>query len=265
MSELSARERIILAVDTSRREDAERLAAVAKQAGARFIKMGLELSSAESWQYCSQLAERHGLDWVADAKLNDISNTLTGMKEISEKTTPEKTVFNIAHLPHPPVGITIHTTSSRQALQRSQKVAGDVKMLGVTLLTDITDAECYADHRFTINADTYPPTEEGMAAFRRDLVMSRAQKAARVGLAGVVSSPQEVGLIRANPETQGLFAMIPGTRSVGAEHGDQGRVGTPATAIQDGADLLVIGRQITQAPDPAVAFEAVVAEIGAVL
>ena len=55
--------------------------------------------------------------------------------------------------------------------------------------------------------------------------------------------------------------MIPGTRSASAEHADQARVGTPAGAIRDGADLLVIGRQITQAEDPAQAFEELVIEI----
>jgi orotidine-5'-phosphate decarboxylase len=84
-------------------------------------------------------------------------------------------------------------------------------------------------------------------------------------LAGVVSSPLEVGMIKGDPETQDLFAMIPGTRSASADHGDQARVTTPAVAIQDGADLLVIGRQISQAENPAAAFEAVVAEIGVVL
>jgi orotidine-5'-phosphate decarboxylase len=237
MSELSARERIILAIDTSRREDAERLVVVAEQAGARFVKMGLELSSAESWLYCSRLAARHGLNWVADAKLDDIPATVVG------------TVRNIIGLAHPPFGITMHITAGMEAMKAAQEEAGRVKILGVTVLTSIKDDE--AKRLYGVPA--------------RQKVMELARDAAAAGLAGIVSSPLEVGMIKSNPETQDLFAMIPGTRSASAVHGDQARVGTPAAAIQAGADLLVIGRQITQAENPALAYEALVAEIGAVL
>lgn len=237
MSGLPARERIILAIDTSRREDAERFARIAEQAGARFIKMGLELSSAESWLYCSRLAARHGLGWVADAKLNDIPATVVGA------------VRNICRFEHPPFGITMHTTAGMEALRAAQEEAGPVKMLGVTVLTSIKDDEAQRLY--------------GMPA--RQKVIELARDAAAAGLAGIVSSPLEVGMIKRNPQTQHLFAMIPGTRSASAAPGDQARVGTPATAIQDGADLLVIGRQITQAENPARAFESLVAEIGAVL
>ena len=233
MSELSARERIILSIDTSRREDAERLAAVAQAAGARFVKLGLELSSAESWLYCSRLAARHGLDWVSDAKLDDIPNTVVGA------------VKNISGLSHPPFGITMHTTAGIEAMQAAQEAAGPVKMLGVTVLTSIKGEEAERLYRVPV----------------QEKVMELARDAASAGVAGVVSSPMEVGMIKGDPETAHLFAMIPGTRSVAADHGDQARVTTPGAAIQDGADLLVIGRQITQAEDPALAYEALVAEI----
>lgn len=91
--------------------------------------------------------------------------------------------------------------------------------------------------------------------------MELARDAAYAGLQGVVSSPREIHAIKKDPATKDLFAMIPGTRSSAISHADQARVGTPTTAIQDGADLLVIGRQITQAEDPAQAYEALVAEI----
>ncbi|HEV7453748.1 MAG TPA: orotidine-5'-phosphate decarboxylase [Candidatus Saccharimonadales bacterium] len=259
MSQLSARERIILSIDTSRRQDAERLAAVAQAAGARFVKMGLELSSAESWLYCSRLAHRHRLDWVADAKLDDISHTVAG------KGTKDNggTVRNIAGLAYPPFGITIHTSVGLEAMRKAQQVAGDIKMLGVTVLTSISDEECHAMYGPEFDP-AQPPSAEVMAAFRRATVMRRARSAAKAGLAGFVSSPLEVGMIKSDSETQELFAMIPGTRSAGVDRGDQNRVATPGEAIQDGADLLVVGRQITQAEDPAAAYQALVTEIEAV-
>ncbi len=248
MPKLSARERIILSVDTSKRLDAERLVAVAQKAGASWVKLGLELQTAESWGFCSELAKRHRLDWVADAKLDDIPNTVVGA------------VRNIANLPHPPVGITMHTSAGHEAMAAAQKAAGTIKMLGVTVLTSISDRECY-DMLGPKSDPDHPPTAEEMAAFRQAIVMQRARAAARSGLAGIVCSPLEVGAIKSDAETRNLFAMIPGTRSAGVAHNDQARVATPGAAIQDGADLLVIGRQITQADNPALAFEALVAEI----
>ena len=245
MAELPARERIILAIDTSREEDAERLATVSQEAGARFVKLGLELSSATSWQYCSELAAAHNLDWVADAKLDDIPNTVVGA------------VKNIKGLEHAPFGITMHTTAGSEAMRLAQEEAEAIKMLGVTVLTSIK-----------AKPEEGEELSEGERMFHVPVtqkVMELARDAVRAGVLGVVSSPLEVGMIKSDPETSGLFAMIPGTRSAGSEIQDQARVGTPAGAIRDGADLLVIGRQITQAEDPALAYEALVAEIEGVL
>jgi len=233
MAELPARERIILAIDTSREEDAEKLAKVAQEAGARFVKLGLELSSATSWRYCSDLAAAHKLDWVADAKLDDIPNTVVGA------------VKNISALAHPPFGITMHTTSGIEAMRAAQKEAGPIKMLGVTVLTSIKEDEVQNLYHVPV----------------RQKVMELSRDAVTAGVQGVVSSPLEVGMIKNDPETSTLFAMIPSTRSASADVQDQARVGTPAAAIQDGADLLVIGRQITQAENPALAYEQLVAEI----
>jgi orotidine-5'-phosphate decarboxylase len=233
MADLPARERIILAVDTSQEADAERLARVAQEAGARFVKLGLELSSATSWRYCSELAANHDLDWVADAKLDDIPNTVAGA------------VRNIAALEHPPFGITMHTTAGKDAMRAAQEEAGNIKMLGVTVLTSISDAEVW---------DIYGDSPD-------ETVHELAWKAAIAGLKGIVCSPLEVGGLKADPDIKDLFAMIPGTRSATAAVQDQARVSTPAAAIRDGADLLVIGRQITQADDPAAAYESLVSEI----
>ncbi|MBI2009049.1 orotidine-5'-phosphate decarboxylase [Candidatus Saccharibacteria bacterium] len=233
MAELPARERIILAIDTSKEADAERLARIAQEAGARFVKLGIELSSATSWRYCSELAAGHGLDWVADAKLDDIPNTVVGA------------VKNIKALEHQPLGITMHATAGAEAMRTAQEEAEDIKMLAVTILTSIEDEEVKKIYRV--------PVGQKVMELARDIVAAKAL--------GIVSSPLEVGMIKGDPETRNLFAMIPGTRSATAEHDDQARVGTPAAAIKDDADLLVIGRQITQSEDPAQAYEELVEEI----
>jgi len=234
MAELSAAERIILAVDTSSTGEAERLVRVAQEAGAQFVKLGLEISSATSWRFCSELAGNYGLDWVADAKLDDIPNTVVGA------------VKNIKGLDHPPFGITMHTTAGIEAMRAAQEEAEEIKMLGVTVLTSISDEEC---ERILF----------GVPA--RQKVIELAEAAASAGLKGIVSSPKEVGMIKSIDATKNLFAMIPGTRSTTADVQDQARVGTPAAAIGDGADLLVIGRQVTKAENPAHAFSELVQEI----
>lgn len=241
MAELPAAERIILAVDTSSQADAERLVGVAQAAGARFVKLGLELSSATSWRFCSELAASHGLDWVADAKLDDIPNTVVGA------------IKNIKGLEHPPFGITMHTTAGSEAMRLAQEEAEAIKMLGVTVLTSIK-----------ANPEEGEELSEGERIYHVAVpqkVMELARDTVRAGVLGIVSSPLEIGMIKSDTETRKLFAMIPGTRSANADVQDQTRVGTPAAAIKDGADLLVIGRQITQANDPAQAYEALVAEI----
>ncbi len=241
MAELPIRERIILAIDKSREEDAEKLMGIAKEAGARFVKLGLELSSATSWSYCSDLASSHGLDWVADAKLDDIPTTVKGA------------VRNIKGLAHPPFGITMHTTAGLEAMRVAQEEAGAVKVLGVTVLTSIKAIPEENEELSEAEKLFHVPVQQK--------VMELARDAATTGLLGVVCSPLEVGMVKADSETAHLFAMIAGSRSVGADVQDQARVTTPAVAIKNGADLLVIGRQVTGAENPAQAYEDLVAEL----
>jgi orotidine-5'-phosphate decarboxylase len=77
---------------------------------------------------------------------------------------------------------------------------------------------------------------------------------------GVIGSPVEASAIRAQAGP-GLLLVTPGVRSRGATTGDQKRVATPAEALRDGADYLVIGRQITRAADPAAAVQSLREEI----
>lgn len=241
-------ERIILAVDTSDPGRASRLVGVAKDAGAKYVKMGLQLGGAIGWPRCSELAAGSGVGWVADAKLCDIPKTVS------------ETVKNFGRLDHPPFGITMHVTSGRESMRQAQKAADRIRMLGVTVLTSIPEAE--TGEIFYDLPDDYdygagnPLTEAKVAKLARIAVES--------GLEGLVCSPLEVGAVKADPETRHLFAMVPSTRSPGVSGHDQSRKATPAEAIRDGADLLVIGRQITEAADPASAYSNLVEEITAV-
>ena len=122
-----------------------------------------------------------------------------------------------------------------------------MKILAVTILTSLDRADL--DGALIKDGDI------------RDLVQERAGNAFAAGADGVIASPQEAALIRALPEAEGKLIVTPGVRPAGAALGDQKRVATPASAISDGADHIVVGRPIWQADDPKGAAEAILAEL----
>jgi len=91
----------------------------------------------------------------------------------------------------------------------------------------------------------------------QDITVERARRALAAGADGVISSPQEAATIRALPEADGRLIVTPGVRPAGAALGDQKRVATPADAIGDGADHIVVGRPVYGADDPAGAARAI--------
>ena len=92
-------------------------------------------------------------------------------------------------------------------------------------------------------------------------MQERAGNAFAAGADGVIASPQEAALIRALPEAEGKLIVTPGVRPAGADLGDQKRVATPATAVADGADHIVVGRPIWKAAEPRKAAEAILEEL----
>lgn len=230
---LTIAEKIVLAIDVADEKEAERLVAVAKDCGARFIKFGLELATAKSWAWCAELADKNGLEWISDAKFDDIPNTVAGG------------IRSMKHLALPPKAITIHASIGSEGMELAQKTAGDIKILAVTVLTSLSDNQA----------------QEIYGAEVANKVMQLAEMAADAGLEGLVCSPLEVKAIKSNPKTRDLLAMIPGSRSAGSQSADQARTATPAAAIASGADLLVIGREISQAEDPVEAYAKIIKDI----
>ncbi len=91
-----------------------------------------------------------------------------------------------------------------------------------------------------------------------------ARMGLEAGMRGFVCSPQEVAALRALTGPAGVL-VTPGIRPAGAAVGDQKRIATPAEALRLGASFLVVGRPITQAPDPAAAAEAILKEMAEAL
>jgi orotidine-5'-phosphate decarboxylase len=101
---------------------------------------------------------------------------------------------------------------------------------------------------------------QGVEGPARDQVLRLAKLAWSAGVRGFVCSPAEVRLLRTELGKDAVL-VTPGVRPAGSAAGDQKRIATPAQAIADGADFIVVGRPIRDAPDPAAAARAIAAEV----
>jgi orotidine-5'-phosphate decarboxylase len=193
----------------------------------------MELYAAAGMEMVTQLGS-FGKNVFLDLKLYDIAETV------------QRTTRQICRL-SAPTFLTVH--GSRAIMQAAVDGRGEskTKLLGVTVLTSF-DQEDMADLGFSVLVT--------------DLVELRVRKAVESGMDGVVCSPLEVARVREIAGSE-LLIVAPGVRSLSAAKGDQKRVATPSEAIRDGADYLVIGRQVTRAPDPHAACREILAEIGA--
>ena len=225
---------LIIALDVDSADEALRLIDKIGPA-ANFYKVGMELYAAAGMELVKQISAS-GRKVFLDLKLYDIGETV--------KRATRQICTSAA-----PAFLTVH--GSRTVMQAAVEGRGDTatKLLAVTVLTSFDQADL-ADLGYT--------TPIG------DLVDLRVKNARASGINGIVCSPLEVKRVR---ELAGadMKLVIPGSRSAGADKGDQKRVATPAEAMQDGADYLVIGRQVTRAADPRAACEQILSEIGAAL
>jgi orotidine-5'-phosphate decarboxylase len=220
---------IIVALDV---ESAEKARALVARLGSRvtFYKVGMELYAAGGMEFVRELlGERK--DVFLDLKLYDIPETV------------KRAVAQVAR-----TGVrflTVHAAGSVMRAAVEGKKGSKLQILGVTVLTSF-GAEDLGDLDY-----------DGTIA---SLVERRARKAVECGVEGIVASPLEAAAVRriVGPHT---ILVTPGVRSAGADAGDQKRVATPAQAMRDGANYLVIGRQITRAPDPAAEAERILMEI----
>jgi orotidine-5'-phosphate decarboxylase len=225
------RDRLIVALDAPDAAEAERLVAAIGEAG-RFYKIGMELAYGGGLALAPKLA-RAGKRVFVDLKLHDIPNTV------------ERATAQIARLGA--TFLTVHAYPQTMRAAKAGAKGSGLKLLAVSVLTSSDDSDlAEAGYAFGVNA----------------LVERRARQAVAAGIDGLVCSPAEAAKIRA-AVGDSLLLVTPGIRPLGAATGDQKRVATPAAAIADGADYLVVGRPITQDPDPRAAADRIVAEIAA--
>lgn len=228
--------RLITAIDVPTRADADAL--VARLDGASsWVKLGLEMFISEGPELVRDYTGR-GLRVMLDLKLHDIPETVG-------RATARAAALGAGLL-------TIHAGGGRammRAAVEASRAAGEgaarTRILAVTVLTSMDDKDL---------------VEIAGGGTVEEMVLRRAQLAMEAGCDGVVASPLEAARIRAGAP-DGFLVVTPGVRPAGADAGDQKRVMTPRKAREAGADLIVVGRPIRNADDPAAAARAIAAEL----
>ncbi|KQV62309.1 MULTISPECIES: orotidine-5'-phosphate decarboxylase [unclassified Caulobacter] len=199
-----------------------------------FYKIGLELLASDGMALAHEL-KASGKSIFLDWKLHDIGATVERSARVLARSGCDL--------------LTVH--AEPQVMRAAVQARGDsdLKILAVTVLTSLTDADL---------------NEMGYAFGARDLVERRVRQAIACGVDGIVSSPHEAALAReiANAAGKlGFLIVTPGVRPFWSAKNDQARAATPEAAIRAGASHLVCGRPITAANDPREAALKVAAEI----
>jgi orotidine-5'-phosphate decarboxylase len=224
------RERICAALDFPDWAAAEPFArAVAPEVG--MLKVGLELFAAGG-PAAVRSAAALGRPVFLDLKLHDIPNTVEGAARGAAASGASL--------------VSVHASGGEAMVRAAVRGAGErVRVLAVTVLTSLDDDALAA---------------VGLAGPAEAAVVRLARLAVAAGAGGVVCSPREVAAVRA-AVGPGPLLVVPGVRPAGSARGDQVRVATPAEAVRAGADVLVLGRPLRDASDPAAAARAVAASL----
>lgn len=225
-------DRLIVALDVPNALEGLQLAEALGES-VSFYKIGLGMLTGGGLALANELKQDHGKRIFLDMKLFDIGATI-------EAAVRGLAQFDLDFL-------TVHGDPHVVRAAQTGKGGKDLKILAVTILTSLD--------RDDLDASCLKPGDV------QDLVLERASIALSAGADGVIASPREAKLIRALPEATGKLIVTPGVRPAGAALGDQKRVATPAQAIADGADHIVVGRPVWQAASPKAAAEAVLAEL----
>lgn len=195
------------------------------------IKVGMELFYAEGPDFVRDLRQK-GFDIFLDLKLYDIPNTVG------------HAVANIAKLDVQ--YLTLHAAGGAKMMTAAVANKGhNLKILAVTQLTSFSEADVQEISQSTVTL--------------AESVLHLAKMADNAGVDGTISSPLEAGMIQANTQSD-FLTITPGIRLAGDDANDQMRVTTPVKAKQLGATGLVVGRSITKASDPVVAYQQVLKE-----
>jgi orotidine-5'-phosphate decarboxylase len=226
---IAPRDRLIVALDISSIAAAETMIATLGDS-VTFYKIGYQLAYAGGLSLVRQLADA-GKKVFIDLKLHDIGNTVA------------RGVESVAKLGG--TFLTVHAYPQTMKAAKEARAGSNLKILAVTVLTSYDNNDLH---------------EAGYRLGVSELVEIRARQAQALGIDGLVCSPEEAANLRKIVGSR-MNLVTPGIRPAGSATGDQKRIMTPARAIAAGADYLVVGRPVMEAPDPKAAADAIVSEI----
>jgi orotidine-5'-phosphate decarboxylase len=221
---------IAVALDAPDLETAARWAALVTP-HVSTVKVGLELYLRYGPEVVASIRGASGVKIFLDLKLHDIPATVTGAARAVARLRPEL--------------LTVHAAGGPEVIRAAVEGAPVTTIAAVTVLT-------------SLNQETLERI--GMLGPMSDAVRRLAVLAVEAGARGLVCSPQEVAAVRAEVGPD-ITLITPGVRPVGSSVHDQARTATPEEALRAGANLLVIGRPITGAPDPGAAAAAIAAPL----
>ena len=227
-----ADDRLIVAMDVPNAVAGLELAATLGDS-VSFYKIGLGMLTGGGLALANELKQDHGKRIFLDMKLFDIGATV-------EAAVRGLAQFDLDFL-------TVHGDPHVVRAAKQGAAGSSLKILAVTILTSL-DRKDLDDCLM----------EAGDVA---DLVPERAARAFEAGAAGVIASPHEAAAIRALPESENRLIVTPGVRPAGADSGDQKRIATPANAIANGVDHIVVGRPIWRSSNPKIAAQGILNEI----
>ena len=238
--EQTARNKLIVALDFETAREALELFSALKDVVGMF-KIGSQLFTAEGPGIVREIVRSGGLIFL-DLKFHDIPNTVAAAGV--EAARLGVAMFNV------------HASGGSEMMRRTAAAVAETTaregiprplVIAVTVLT---------------SADDSTLEETGFASGTKDQARRMANLTAECGLDGVVASPHEVELGRQTVPRKEFVIVTPGVRPSLVESDDQRRVMTPVDAVSAGADYLVVGRAILRAPDPALAAQQILEEMG---
>jgi orotidine-5'-phosphate decarboxylase len=213
-------------------DDREEAAGLAREIGERVaaFKVGSQLFSGSGPEVVRKIRQEGGQVFL-DLKFHDIPNTV-------KKAVEAVKGLGISFF-------TVHASGGAQMVAAAKEAAGEAKVLAVTLLTSLDKKNIEAI---------------GFEGEVKEQVVRLARLARNAGADGIVCSPLEVAHLRKALDDQCLL-VTPGIRPAGASSDDQARISTPAQAVKEGADYLVVGRPIVQAENRVLAVEQILEEM----
>jgi orotidine-5'-phosphate decarboxylase len=195
------------------------------------VKIGLELYLRYGPDIVASIRGASGVQVFLDLKLHDIPATVAGAARAVARLRPNL--------------LTVHAAGGPAMIRAAVEAAPGTSIAAVTALTSLGDDDL---------------DRIGVPCGTNDWVLRLAALAVEAGASSLVCSPQEVAAVRAEVGPD-ITLITPGVRPAGTDAHDQARVATPEQALAAGADLLVIGRAITSAPDPGAAAAAIAASL----